>query len=80
MVPFFLIWNSYFLYCWTTTTYELANSQLKIRSGFYKDDISLESITGVWVDRRYFYVPSKGPPFVKTSVFPPVVNLGIEFR
>lgn len=67
MAFYFFITSSYRLYYLINTMYELTNSQLKIRSGFYKKDISLESITGVRFNRsrRYFSVPGKQPPLVK---------------
>jgi len=40
-------------YCWINTVYELSNSQLRIRSGFYQKIINLELISSIKVDREY---------------------------
>ena len=46
--------------------YELSDSQLKIKSGFYKKKINLELITKIRVDRKYNPL-STPPPAVKHS-------------
>ena len=51
-------------YCWINTIYELSDSQLRIRSGFYKKSIDLESITDTKVDRSYSLLAIR-PPAVK---------------
>jgi hypothetical protein len=51
-------------YCWINTTYELNDSKLRIRSGFYQKSIDLESIRKVRINRKYSPL-AISPPSVK---------------
>jgi hypothetical protein len=55
-------------YCYTNTTYEINNHQLRIKYGFYNKNIDLKSITEVNFDKE-------DSPLIITGVRPPAVKV-----